>query len=101
MKEYASGNQIPVEECGVAVVAQDDDEVERLDELKEQADENGVEAETVDEDGLKEREPNADGVAALWCPEAASVDSQKYVYSLAKDAENSGVEFYMGHEVRD
>ncbi|MFC7115135.1 FAD-dependent oxidoreductase [Natronoarchaeum sp. GCM10025703] len=38
-------------------------------------------------------------MTALYCPEAASVDSQKYVYSLAGDAENMGVDFFTGYEV--
>jgi L-2-hydroxyglutarate oxidase LhgO len=51
-------------------------------------------------DAIREYEPHAAGEAALFCPEAASVDSQKYVYSLAKDTENFGVDFYTGYEVK-
>ncbi|MDY7082899.1 MAG: FAD-dependent oxidoreductase, partial [Halobacteria archaeon] len=101
MKEYCRDNEIPLYECGVLVVAMDDEEEERLGELKEQADENSVETSIIGRDGIEEHEPNSAGQAALYCPEAASVDSQKYVYTLARDAENEGVNFYMGHKVKD
>lgn len=100
MKEYCGENDIPVEELGVLVVATDRDERRRLDDIQAQATENGVETEILeDEDAIHDHEPHAAGDAALYCPEAASVDSQKYVYSLAGDAENLGVDFYMGYEV--
>lgn len=101
MKEYCTERGVPVDECGVLVVAQDEDERARLDDLKEQADENGAEARIVDAEFVEEREPHADAVAALYASEAASVDSRKYVHALAADAESDGAEFYLGHEVRE
>jgi L-2-hydroxyglutarate oxidase LhgO len=101
MKRYCAERGVPVDECGVLVVAQNDEERERLGDLKEQADENGAEALIVDSDFVEEREPHAEAVAALYAPEAASVDSRKYVHALAGDAEDDGATFYMGHEVRD
>ncbi len=99
LKTYAREQEIPLREFGVVVVAQTPAEERRLDDLKAQADENGVETEIIGPEELREHEPHADGQAALYCPEAASIDSQKYLYSLAKDAENQGVDFYMGYEV--
>lgn len=101
MKEYCESNGIPVEELGVLVVATDQYERERLSEIQTQADENGVETKLLEsESAIKQHEPHAAGEAALYCPEAASVDSQKYVYQLATDAQNSGVDFFTGYEVR-
>ena len=101
MKEYCAERNVPVDECGVFVVAQDDEERERLKDLKKQADENGAEARVVEAAFVEDREPHADAVAALYAPEAASVDSRKYVHALAADAEEDGAAFYLGHEVRD
>ncbi|SDY57036.1 L-2-hydroxyglutarate oxidase [Halobellus clavatus] len=101
MKEYCEENDIPLEELGVLVVATDQKERERLTEIQEQATENGVKTEILEtREEIQEHEPHAAGEAALYCPEAASVDSQKYVYSLAGDAENRGVDFYTGYEVK-
>ncbi|MFC4550034.1 MULTISPECIES: L-2-hydroxyglutarate oxidase [Halorussus] len=101
MKEYCADNDIPITELGVLVVATDQVERQRLTEIQEQATENDVETRILDDrDAIREHEPHAAGEAALYCPEAASVDSQKYVYSLAGDAENLGVDFYMDYEVK-
>lgn len=98
-KEYAAENDIPLEEFGVLVVAQTDQEEERLEALHEQANRNGVETELLrGEAAIAEHEPYAAGQAALYAPEAASIDSQQYVYSLARDAIEAGVDFYTGTE---
>ncbi|WP_137284682.1 L-2-hydroxyglutarate oxidase [Halorussus salinisoli] len=100
MKEYARANDIPLDECGVVVVAQSDEEEARLETLEAQADENGVATELVrGQDRIQQYEPHAAGQAALYCPEAASIDAQKYVYTLASDAEDLGVDFYLGYTV--
>ena len=100
MKVYADDNDIPLKELGVLVVAQTDTEERRLQDLQSQADENGVETELLKGSAeITEHEPHASGQAALLAPEAASIDAQQYVYSLAQDAISSGVDFYTGTEV--
>lgn len=99
LKEYAREHDVPLREFGVVVVATDATEERRLDDLRAQADENGVETELLDRGELAEREPYAEGTAALYCPEAASVDSQKYVYALATEVEALGVDVFLGHRV--
>ncbi|MFA9517072.1 L-2-hydroxyglutarate oxidase [Halopenitus sp. H-Gu1] len=102
MKAYCAEHDIPCEECGVLVVAKDDREEAYLDELAAQAEANGVEYELLDSQAaIREHEPHAVGQAALYAPEAASVDSQQYVYTLAREAQHDGVELYMGHAVSE
>jgi L-2-hydroxyglutarate oxidase len=101
MKQYCRENDIPIDEYGVVVVAEDSSDVDRLHELQEQANENGVETSILDQEALHEHEPHAAGQMALYCPEAASVDAQQYVHTLARDAVATGTEFYMGYEVTD
>lgn len=100
MKAYAKDRDIPLEEFGVVVVATDAEEERRLSDIQKQADENGVETEIIGGEELREREPHASGQAALYCPEAASVDSQQYVYELSGDAKAAGVDFYMGYTAK-
>jgi len=45
MKEYFDDNDLPIDELGVVVVATDAEERSRLNEIQQQADENGVETE--------------------------------------------------------
>ena len=99
MKEYCRENDIPLREFGVVVSALDSRDERHLTELKEQADANGAKAEIIDKAELEEREPHARGRSALYAPEAASVDSQQYVYQLARDAQAEGVTLYLGTEV--
>jgi len=100
MKEYCAEHDIPCEELGVLVVATDDSEEARLDDLAEQAEANGVEYELLDSrEEIREYEPHAVGQAALRAPEAASVDSQQYVYTLGREVQREGVSLYLGHEV--
>ncbi|WP_435194444.1 L-2-hydroxyglutarate oxidase [Natronomonas sp. EA1] len=100
MKAYCAEHGVPCEEFGVLVVAQDDEEERRLHELAEQAEANGVAYELLEgEAAIQEHEPHAAGQAALYAPEAASVDSQQYVYTLAREVQRAGVTLYTGHEV--
>lgn len=100
MKEYCAAHDVPCEELGVLVVAKTDREEARLDDLAEQAEANGVEYELLDSKAaIQEHEPHAVGQAALHAPEAASVDSQQYVYALANETREHGVSLYTGYEV--
>lgn len=100
MKDYCEEHDIPLREFGVVVSALDAREERLLDDLQDQADENGVETEMLDESGLRDHEPHAAGRKALYAPEAASVDSQQYVYQLANDVQQLGVDLYLGTEGR-
>lgn len=100
LKEFAHQHGIPIEEFGVVVVATTDAEEARLDELDSQASENGVETDIIGPERLAELEPHAQGQAALHCPSAASIESQQYVYTLAREATAAGVDLLTGHEVQ-
>ncbi|NHN49496.1 L-2-hydroxyglutarate oxidase [Halostella sp. JP-L12] len=102
MKEYCDDRGVPCEELGVLVVAQTDREEAHLDVLASRAEANGVEYELLrSRDEIREHEPHAVGQAALYAPEAASVDSQQYVYALARDVQRAGASLYTGHEVTE
>lgn len=102
LKAYAREHDVALGECGVFVVTRSEDDVDRLYDLHEQATANGVTTEVLtDRERIEAHEPTAVGEVALYCPEAASIDSQGYVYALAADAQRRGVEFYRGYEVTD
>lgn len=100
MKDFAAEHDVPLDELGVVVVAQDPDEEARLETLQDQADANGVETALLDAEELREHEPHAEGTAAMYCPEAASIDAVQYVHALAREAEAAGVDVFRGYEVR-
>jgi L-2-hydroxyglutarate oxidase len=99
MKGFCVEHGVPHDEVGVVVVARTPAEERRLDDLAEQAEANGVDAEVVDKYRLRELEPEAAGRAALHCPAAASVDSQQYVYTLARETRERGATFHLDTEV--
>lgn len=100
MREYFDEHNLPIDRIGVLVIATNDAEEERLHRIQNQATENGVKTTFLESpQSIREYEPYANGQAALHCPEAASVDSQQYVYQLAADAKARDVTFYMGHKV--
>jgi L-2-hydroxyglutarate oxidase LhgO len=102
MKDYCREHDVPVKEFGVVVVAQNERERSRLEALQLQATENGVETHFIESrEELQEHEPHANGQAALYAPAAASIDSQQYVYALAREVNQRGVTSYLGHEVID
>ncbi|QIO20908.1 L-2-hydroxyglutarate oxidase [Haloarcula sp. JP-L23] len=100
MKAYCADHDVPCEELGVLVVAKTDREAAHLETLADQAEANGVAYELLEsQEAIREHEPHAVGQRAFYAPEAASVDSQQYVYALAREVQRAGVSLYTGHAV--
>jgi L-2-hydroxyglutarate oxidase LhgO len=59
LTEYCITHGLDINRCGKFVVASDEKELGALYELKRRGDENGVDLRVIDEDQLKELEPNA------------------------------------------
>ncbi len=98
-KEFCRDHDVPVDECGVFVAAQSVEERKRLERLAGHARENDVEARVIEGDEMRETEPHASGVAALHAPEAASVDSMKYVQAVADEARDRGADYHTNTKV--
>ena len=72
---YCEERGIPFERRGKLIVARDDSELSRLDELERRGRENRVPGlRRLDAHGLREIEPHARGVAALHSPDTGVVD---------------------------
>jgi L-2-hydroxyglutarate oxidase LhgO len=83
MKEFCRERAIPHEICGKVVVATSEAELPRLDELGRRAAANGVEAERIGPDRLRQIEPEARGLAALYVPGTGIVDYVAVAKALA------------------
>lgn len=100
LKEYCREHDIPLDLCGQMIIGRTDADMARLWGLKKQGDANGVETRILENrDEIEAIQPQVNAETVLYCPEAGSVDAQQYTYTLARDAERKGVEFYMGYEV--
>ena len=97
---YCDERGVPVLSCGKVVVATDDSERPRLEELHRRALANGVpRVELIGAERLHELEPHAAGVQALHSPETAVVDFARVAEALAQDVREAGGEVLLGREV--
>ncbi len=75
MEAFATEHDIPFERCGKLVVALDASELERFEGLRERAEANGVPGlEVVGPERMREIEPHAAGIKALWSPTTGIID---------------------------
>ncbi|WP_349826912.1 L-2-hydroxyglutarate oxidase [Brevibacterium litoralis] len=97
---YAAEHGVPYDECGKLVVAQDTDEVDRLEAIFEKAKANGVpHVKLLDRHQMREVEPHVRGVLALHSPHTAIIDYPALTQAFASDVEAAGGEFRFGSEV--
>ena len=94
LKEYCHQNNIPINDCGKLVVAQDEGELATLFELEKRGRTNGSNVEIVDESRAREIEPNVKTYQkALYSPDTASIDPKQVCTSIKNDLANEGIEF--------
>jgi len=83
-KEFCREHGIPCKEIGKLLVATDDRELERMQQLLERCRLNEIETEVLDRHQLQELEPNVIGVGATWVPATGIVDFRKVAAKLAE-----------------
>jgi L-2-hydroxyglutarate oxidase len=88
---YCEKHGIATERCGKVVVATDERDLPRLDELHARARANGVEGITLlGEDELRDVEPAVSGIRALYSPETGIVDFRLVASALADEIARCG-----------
>lgn len=101
LERYAAERGIALERCGKLVVALDESELGRLEELRRRGSANGIQGmRQLDADGIRELEPNIAGVRALHVPETGVVDFRQVAAAYADDVRGAGCEIVLGAEVR-
>jgi 2-hydroxyglutarate dehydrogenase len=99
--DYCDAHGIPYRKAGKLVVAVEEEELGRLDELERRATLNEVpELRRVGPDQIAEIEPHARGVAALHSPHTGVVDFIAVAESYAADVEAAGGSIHLGTSVR-
>ena len=100
MYDYCDEHEIPYERCGKLVVALDDAELSRLDDLEARARANGVPGlRRVQAAEIQEIEPEARGVSALHSPATGIVDFGEVARTIERELRGKGVEFALGCRV--
>lgn len=102
MLAYCEARRLPCRVVGKVVVAVDERELPRLDELERRGTANGVAGlRRIGPDALREIEPFARGVAALHVPGAAIVDYAAVAQALADDVRGLGGDLRLSCALRE
>jgi L-2-hydroxyglutarate oxidase len=100
LREYCAEHDLPYDECGKLVVAVNEDDLARLEALVARADRNLVpDLRRVGPAEIREIEPHATGLAALYSPRTAITDYPGIARSFAADVIAAGGEVRLGHPV--
>lgn len=99
--EFCDRHAIPYELCGKVIVATREEELPRLAELHRRGGANGVQGlEMIGPERLKEIEPHAAGIKALYVPMTGIIDFKNVAAAYAAQVSQTGAEIRTGHEVR-
>lgn len=100
MIRFCQENQISYQLCGKVIVAISPDEIPRLDELERRGRANGVPGlERIDSQRLKEIEPHAVGLQALYSPSTGIIDFKQVSAAYASKIKQRGGEIFLGEKV--
>ncbi len=89
-KQFCTRYAIPFETCGKLLVATNDIELKRMDDLYLRARKNGIAVEKLDAAQMLRREPNIVGVGGLFVAETGIVDYRQVCQAMAGVIRASG-----------
>ncbi len=99
---FCDENGIKYDLCGKVIVATREDELGRLDDLFERGKANGVPGlEMIGTERLKEIEPHAAGIKALWSPNTGIIDYTEVTEAYGRKFKENGGEILTDHKVED
>ncbi|MQG21072.1 MAG: L-2-hydroxyglutarate oxidase [SAR202 cluster bacterium] len=102
MKQYCTEHGIEFDVCGKLVVATDEEELPRLQNLFERGIANGVQGiEMIEKEQIGEYEPHTTGLKAIVVPTTGIVDYQLVASSYATEIQEHGSEINTDAEVLD
>lgn len=97
---YCDSHRIDYKSVGKLIVATEESELGRLDDLWARGQANGVEGlRMLDAAEIAEAEPHCRGIKAIFSPVTGIVDWGRVSQSYATDAMAAGAEFFLGREV--
>jgi len=100
MLAFCDENDIPYQLCGKLIVALNDGELSRLDELYRRGVANGVQGlEMMGPERLREIEPYVTGIRAIYSPNTGIVDYERVAQAYARHVQQRGGELVVGHKV--
>jgi (S)-2-hydroxyglutarate dehydrogenase len=91
-KAFCDSHDIKYDVCGKLLVATDESELGRMNELETRARSNDLDVERIDAAALREREPSIRGVGALLVKTTAIVDYRAIARAMAADLVEQGAD---------
>lgn len=89
--QYCEERGIPYNLCGKVIVATEEAEIPRLEELYRRGIANGVPGvEMIGTERLREIEPHANGIKAIYSPQTGIVDYEKVTEAYAEEVREAG-----------
>lgn len=89
--DFCAQHHIPHQRIGKLIVADTLDQLPQLEAIKQRGETNGVEGlQIVEQDFIRQREPNLVSPIALWSPNTGIVEAEEYVKTLARLAKERG-----------
>jgi len=92
MEAFCKDEGIAYDICGKVIVAVNESEVERLMNIYQRGQKNGVRCEVIERERLCEIEPHTAGIKAIWVPDAGIVSYRDVAFRLASKLEERGGE---------
>lgn len=100
LRSFCDEHHIAYELCGKLIVATSKDELPKLHEIYKRGIANQVpKIRLIDSNELKEIEPFAHGIQAIYCPETGIIDYKEVSKVLASQIKKQGGSFYFQHKV--
>ncbi|MBI2162327.1 MAG: L-2-hydroxyglutarate oxidase [Candidatus Rokubacteria bacterium] len=99
MLQFCEKHGIRVDRCGKVIVATSRAELPRLHSLYERGRANGVPVELIDPARLREFEPHAQALSAIWSPSTAIVDYGEVADAIARELQTGGLAIETGARV--
>ena len=100
LERFCEDNGIAFERCGKVIVAVDNSQVERLENIYKRGNENGIQCRLIERSELLEFEPHVAGIKAIHVPETGIVDYVGMCRAIVKQLEQLGHQIVFGAQVR-
>lgn len=97
--KFCNENHIPYNQCGKLLVATNELEVKRMHALHQRCIENDIAVSLLDQQQLKEAEPNIVGLGAILVDDTAIVNYQQVTEKMAEQFVNLGGDARLNHQV--
>jgi len=97
--EFCQRHAIPYQQCGKLLVASNQLELTRMQQLAKRCEQNQITYQQLSSQELKQREPNIAGLGALYIPATGIVSYPQICQKIAQEFTDNGGKVLLSHQV--